>query len=60
MSAWPQYTMIAVYFISFASTLYDYGKTEKPWQSVIVICVYITLIWVLYSGGFWSPIGFAP
>lgn len=61
MAHWPQYTVIGLWALSVLVHGINQGEPIKgkwnPWWRLVGVFINATL---LYFGGFFAPIGFAP
>lgn len=61
MTVWPQYTMLGLLVFALLTNLYFDGKRNRgAYQVIASVLAFILPVTLLYFGGFWSVIGFAP
>ena len=61
MALWPQYLTLAYLLVAFAAGLHKDSSRYSGFGNVVGgIGGYAIIIGVLWAGGFWSPLGFAP
>lgn len=61
MTVWPQFTLLGLLVLGFGCNLSDFGrpKTGTHGLTELVVAPAITLA-ILYYGGFFTSLGFAP
>lgn len=56
-SLWPQYLVITLHVINFFMVAYLHGKPKtEPWDIRTTICSSMISIWILWMGGFFTPL----
>lgn len=60
IGAWPQWVMASILFYSLGSMLFKDGKKGDATSAFFSVAAGAMFFVVLYFGGFWAPLGFAP